>query len=148
MAKQFKDDTSVRFMIGDVHDRDRLYCALDGIDYVVHAATTKIVPTAEYVPFVCVKTNVLEAMNLIDEIDEIFQKSNQYLLKNLEVLNKYKLGSLLGIGLASPLHRTLIAAWRFSAQKVAGFVHGNNYGLAVNNHSIEPNYEIVKNYEF
>jgi UDP-N-acetylglucosamine 4,6-dehydratase (inverting) len=49
-----------------VRDRDRLYRALDGIDYVVHAAATKIVPTAEYDPFECVKTNVIGAMNVID----------------------------------------------------------------------------------
>jgi len=66
MAKLFKDDPRVRFMIGDVRDKDRLYRALDGIDYVVHAAATKIVPTAEYDPFECVKTNVIGAMNLID----------------------------------------------------------------------------------
>ncbi len=66
MAKLFKDDSRVRFMIGDVRDKDRLYRALDGIDYVVHAAATKIVPTAEYDPFECVKTNVLGAMNVID----------------------------------------------------------------------------------
>ena len=66
MAKLFKDDPRVRFFIGDVRDKDRLYRALTGIDYVVHAAATKIVPTAEYNPFECVKTNVLGAMNLID----------------------------------------------------------------------------------
>ena len=66
MAKLFKNDDRVRFLIGDVRDRDRLYRALDGIEYVVHAAATKIVPTAEYDPFECVKTNVLGAMNLID----------------------------------------------------------------------------------
>jgi len=66
MAKLFKDDPRVRFMIGDVRDKDRLYRVLDGVDYVVHAAATKIVPTAEYDPFECVKTNVLGAMNLID----------------------------------------------------------------------------------
>jgi len=49
-----------------VRDRDRLYRALDGVDYVVHAAATKIVPTADYNPFECVKTNVVGAMNLID----------------------------------------------------------------------------------
>ena len=43
-----------------------MYRALDGVDYVVHAAATKIVPTAEYNPFECVKTNVMGAMNLID----------------------------------------------------------------------------------
>jgi UDP-N-acetylglucosamine 4,6-dehydratase (inverting) len=66
MAKLFKDEPRVRFFIGDVRDRDRLYRALDGVDYVVHAAATKIVPTAEYNPFECVKTNINGAMNLID----------------------------------------------------------------------------------
>ena len=66
MAKKFHDDPRVRFFIGDVRDRERLYRALDGVDYVVHAAATKIVPTAEYNPFECVKTNVDGAMNLID----------------------------------------------------------------------------------
>ena len=66
MSKLYKNDSAVRFLIGDVRDRDRLYRALDGIDYVVHAAATKIVPTAEYDPFECVKTNVIGAMNVID----------------------------------------------------------------------------------
>jgi UDP-N-acetylglucosamine 4,6-dehydratase (inverting) len=66
MAKRHHGDPRVRFFIGDVRDRDRLYRALDGVDYVVHAAATKIVPTAEYNPFECVKTNILGAMNLID----------------------------------------------------------------------------------
>ncbi|MBI3632782.1 MAG: UDP-N-acetylglucosamine 4,6-dehydratase (inverting) [Candidatus Vogelbacteria bacterium] len=66
MAKIYANDPRVRFFIGDVRDKDRLSRALDGIDYVVHAAATKIVPTAEYNPFECVKTNVIGAMNLID----------------------------------------------------------------------------------
>ncbi len=66
MAKKFQGDPRVRFFIGDVRDKDRLYRALDGVDYVVHAAATKIVPTAEYNPFECIKTNVMGAMNLID----------------------------------------------------------------------------------
>lgn len=66
MAKLYGDDERVRFFIGDVRDKDRLSRALKGIDYVVHAAATKIVPTAEYNPFECVKTNVFGAMNLID----------------------------------------------------------------------------------
>jgi len=66
MAKLYGDDPRVRFFIGDVRDKDRLYRALDGIDYVVHAAATKIVPTAEYNPFECIKTNINGAMNLID----------------------------------------------------------------------------------
>ena len=66
MAKKYQGDSRVRFFIGDVRDKDRLYRALDGVDYVVHAAATKIVPTAEYNPFECVKTNINGAMNLID----------------------------------------------------------------------------------
>ena len=66
MAKFYKEDNRVRFFIGDVRDKDRLYRALHNIDYVVHAAATKIVPTAEYNPFECIKTNINGAMNLID----------------------------------------------------------------------------------
>jgi len=66
MAKLYQGDERLRFFIGDVRDKDRLYRALDGVDYVVHAAATKIVPTAEYNPFECVKTNIDGAMNLID----------------------------------------------------------------------------------
>ena len=66
MAKLFKNDKRVRFFIGDVRDKDRLHRALHKIDLVVHAAATKIVPTAEYNPFECIKTNVNGAMNLID----------------------------------------------------------------------------------
>lgn len=66
MAKKFDGDKRVRFFIGDVRDKERLQRALDRVDYVVHAAATKIVPTAEYNPFECIKTNVNGAMNLID----------------------------------------------------------------------------------
>jgi UDP-N-acetylglucosamine 4,6-dehydratase (inverting) len=66
MAKIYAGDNRVRFFIGDIRDKDRLYRALDDIDYVVHAAATKIVPTAEYNPFECIKTNINGAMNLID----------------------------------------------------------------------------------
>tara|TARA_B100000787_G_scaffold46012_2_gene33020 strand:+ start:5193 stop:6179 length:987 start_codon:yes stop_codon:yes gene_type:complete len=66
MAKLFNNDSRVRFFIGDVRDKDRLHRALNGVDFVVHAAATKIVPTAEYNPFECIKTNVNGAMNIID----------------------------------------------------------------------------------
>ena len=66
MSKLFPLDERIRFFIGDVRDRKRLERALDGVDYVIHAAATKIVPTAEYNPFECVKTNIQGAMNLID----------------------------------------------------------------------------------
>jgi len=66
MAKKYTDDERIRFFIGDVRDRDRLYRAFNGVDFVVHAAATKIVPTAEYNPFECIKTNINGAMNVID----------------------------------------------------------------------------------
>lgn len=75
MARLFEGDERIRFLIGDVRDRERLNRALDGIDYVVHAAATKIVPTAEYNPFECIKTNIIGAMNLIDAcIDQKVKK--------------------------------------------------------------------------
>ena len=65
MAKVFNDDF-FRYFIGDVRDQNRLEMALEDVDYVVHAAATKIVPTAEYDPFECVKTNIYGAMNVIN----------------------------------------------------------------------------------
>jgi UDP-N-acetylglucosamine 4,6-dehydratase (inverting) len=66
MAKRYQNDERVRFFLGDIRDRDRLYRALDGIEFVVHAAALKIIPTAEYNPFEYVKTNINGAMTLID----------------------------------------------------------------------------------
>ena len=75
MAKLFKNDTRIRFFIGDVRDKERLHRALHNVDFVVHAAATKIVPTAEYNPFECIKTNINGAMNLIDAcIDQKIKK--------------------------------------------------------------------------
>ena len=59
-------DSRIRYFIGDVRDKDRLNRAMKGVTQVVHAAATKIVPTAEYNPFEAVKTNVLGATNVID----------------------------------------------------------------------------------
>ena len=66
MAKRFQNDERVKFIIGDVRDMQCLVRALEGIDFALHAAATKIVPTAEYNPFECIKTNINGAMNLID----------------------------------------------------------------------------------
>ena len=65
MALLFKNDNRVKFVIGDVRDKSRLISAMNGIDYVVHAAATKIVPLAEYNPEECIKTNINGAMNVI-----------------------------------------------------------------------------------
>lgn len=56
----------LRFFIGDVRDKDRLHRAFHDVDYVIHAAASKIIPTAEYNPFECIKTNVQGAMNVIE----------------------------------------------------------------------------------
>ena len=65
MRQRF-DDPCLRYFIGDVRDRDRLYRAMRGVDIVVHAAALKQVPSCEYNPFEAVKTNVLGAQNVID----------------------------------------------------------------------------------
>lgn len=56
----------LRFFIGDVRDRERLYRALDGVEIVVHAAALKQVPTAEYNPIEAIRTNVMGAENIIE----------------------------------------------------------------------------------
>jgi len=66
MAKKYEDDPRVRFFIGDVRDKDRLMRAAAGVDTIIHAAATKIVPTAEYNPFEAIKTNIVGAMNVVD----------------------------------------------------------------------------------
>lgn len=60
------DMSKVRFFIGDVRDKDRLYRAFDGVDYVIHAAAMKQVPTCEYNPLEAIKTNIHGAQNVID----------------------------------------------------------------------------------
>ena len=60
----------MRYFIGDVRDLPRLQKAMAGIDYVVHAATLKHVPIAEYNPMECIKTNVMGAQNVIDSFIE------------------------------------------------------------------------------
>lgn len=75
MNRDFGGDNRLRFFIGDVRDRDRVYRALDGIDAVVHAAALKQVPAAEYNPFEAVKTNIMGAQNIIDAcIDQGVQR--------------------------------------------------------------------------
>ncbi len=58
--------SNIRYFIGDVRDRERLYRALDGVDVVIHAAALKQVPACEYNPFEAIKTNIIGAANLVD----------------------------------------------------------------------------------
>lgn len=61
-----KHQDKLRFFIGDVRDKERLYRAFEGVDYVVHAAALKQVPACEYNPMEAVKTNINGAMNIVD----------------------------------------------------------------------------------
>ena len=65
MAQKY-NDKCMRYFIGDVRDLERLKKAMNGVDYVVHAAALKHVPIAEYNPMECIKTNVMGAQNVID----------------------------------------------------------------------------------
>ncbi|GAG83975.1 unnamed protein product, partial [marine sediment metagenome] len=64
--QQIKNSEKLRFFIGDVRDRDRLYRAMNGVDIVIHAAALKQVPTCEYNPIEAVRTNIDGAANIID----------------------------------------------------------------------------------
>lgn len=67
MAKIFPDGKfNIRYFLGDVRDKDRLYRAFEGVDYVVHAAALKHVPALEYNPMEAVKTNIIGADNIVD----------------------------------------------------------------------------------
>ncbi len=69
MANKFLEYKEVlRFFIGDVRDKDRLKRALNGVDFVIHAAAMKQVPTCEYNPIEAVKTNIDGAMNVVDAV--------------------------------------------------------------------------------
>ncbi|MGI9259313.1 MAG: UDP-N-acetylglucosamine 4,6-dehydratase (inverting) [Gammaproteobacteria bacterium] len=75
MSDAYNGESRLRFFLGDVRDRDRLYRAFDGVDIVVHAAALKQIPAAEYNPFEFVSTNILGAQNIIDAaIDRRVQK--------------------------------------------------------------------------
>lgn len=66
MRQRFNNDNRLRFFIGDVRDKDRLYRAFHGVDLVVHAAALKQIPAAEYNPFEVIKTNIIGAQNIIE----------------------------------------------------------------------------------
>ena len=109
MQKVFSKHLDVlRFFIGDVRDLDRLKRAFNNVDYVIHAAATKIVPTAEYNPFECIKTNINGAMNVVDAaIDNSVSK--------VVALSTDKA--------SSPVN--LYGATKLASDKV--FIAGNNY---------------------
>ena len=68
MSKKFPDSVymNLRYFVGDVRDRDRLMAAMKNVDYVIHAAALKQVPSCEYNPYEAVKTNIIGTQNVID----------------------------------------------------------------------------------
>lgn len=102
------DHPTLRYFIGDVRDRERLYRALNGVDIVVHAAALKQVPAAEYNPIEAIKTNIIGASNLIDA-------SIDRQVKKVIALSTDKA--------ANPIN--LYGATKLCSDKL--FVAGNNY---------------------
>ncbi|MCG8572050.1 MAG: UDP-N-acetylglucosamine 4,6-dehydratase (inverting) [Spirochaetes bacterium] len=66
LSQEYNNYKKLRFFIGDVRDKERLYRAFNGVDYVIHAAALKQVPACEYNPFEAVKTNIIGAQNVIN----------------------------------------------------------------------------------
>jgi UDP-N-acetylglucosamine 4,6-dehydratase/5-epimerase len=66
MRQKFNDNPRLRFLIGDVRDRERVFRAMQGVDIVIHAAALKQVPACEYNPIEAIKTNIDGTINIID----------------------------------------------------------------------------------
>ncbi len=107
MRKRFNDDC-MRYFIGDVRDLKRLQRAFHGVDYIVHAAAIKIVPSSEYNPFEAVKTNIFGAQNIIDAAIDCG-------VEKVIALSTDKA--------ANPIN--LYGATKLCAEKI--FIAGNNY---------------------
>ena len=127
MQKEFSEHLDVlRFFIGDVRDKARLCRALEGVDYVIHAAAFKQVPAAEYNPFEAVKTNILGTQNLIDvSIDKG--------VKKLVALSTDKAVNPINLYGATKLamEKIVISAENYSGNKDIGFCvvrYGNVLG--------------------
>jgi len=111
MKQHYLDDDRVRFFLGDIRDRDRLRMAMNGVDYVVHAAALKQVDTAEYNPMEFVKTNILGSENVLTTaIDDG--------VKKIVALSTDKA--------SSPIN--LYGATKLTADKL--FISGNHYSYA------------------
>jgi UDP-N-acetylglucosamine 4,6-dehydratase len=97
MAQQFNDDC-MRYFIGDVRDQERLKMAMDGVDYVIHAAALKQVPAAEYNPMECIKTNIHGAENVIHaalacEVEKVIALSTDKAANPINLYGATKLAS-------------------------------------------------------
>lgn len=111
----------MRYFIGDVRDRDRLAQAMSGIDYVIHAAALKQVPTAEYNPMECIKTNIHGAENVIyaalmNNVDKVIALSTDKAANPINLYGATKLVSdklFIAANNVTGPHRTRFAAVRY-----------------------------------
>ncbi len=97
MAREFTQDC-MRFFLGDVRDKDRLVQAMQGVDYVIHAAALKQVPAAEYNPMECIKTNIHGAENVIhaaiaNEVEKVIALSTDKAANPINLYGATKLAS-------------------------------------------------------
>jgi UDP-N-acetylglucosamine 4,6-dehydratase/5-epimerase len=97
MQQEFDADC-MRYFIGDVRDRDRLTLAMQGVDYVIHAAALKQVPAAEYNPMECIKTNIHGAENVIQsalacDVDKVIALSTDKAANPINLYGATKLAS-------------------------------------------------------
>src|SRR3989339_585313 len=99
MHKQFiQHEDKLRFFIGDVRDRERLYRAFDGVDIIIHAAALEHVPIIEYNPLEAIKTNVIGAANIIDAaidcgVEKVFALSTDKAVNPINLYGASKLCS-------------------------------------------------------
>jgi UDP-N-acetylglucosamine 4,6-dehydratase len=120
MAEEFRDDC-MRYFIGDVRDRDRLVQAMNGVNYVIHAAALKQVPAAEYNPMECIKTNIHGAENvihasLVSNVEKVLALSTDKAANPINLYGATKLVSDKLFVAANNIaggHRTRFAAVRY-----------------------------------
>ena len=126
MQKEFKDYPQLRFFLGDIRDRERLYRAFEGVDYVIHAAALKQVPILEYNPSEAVKTNIYGAQNIINAaldrgVKKVIALSTDKAVNPINLYGATKLA----------MEKLLIAANAYSGSKETTFAvvrYGNVVG--------------------
>ncbi|WCK54187.1 UDP-N-acetylglucosamine 4,6-dehydratase (inverting) [Aneurinibacillus sp. Ricciae_BoGa-3] len=125
MRQQY-DSEIMRYFIGDVRDKERLFQAMRGVDYVIHAAALKQVPAAEYNPMECIKTNINGAQNVIhaaieNQVDKVIALSTDKAANPINLYGATKLASdklfVAGNNIAGG-HRTRFSVVRYG--NVAG----------------------------